>query len=206
MSEPTAAAATAAATAVAAVAVPLPDYHEHAKCLGCGYALRGLAEARCPECGREFDPNDPMTMNVPGISRRKPPKPIPFSVGIILWAIVLTPFTAMGMVAGNSPSCVIAAIGWIGICVAWRNRNVKERAAAARGEPLGGTRLWRYAVLVMLTLSLLSGIGWHGCPHGRYYRFGPLAVFHDHVGGGPCRNYVRGTRFELPQNWYLIVS
>lgn len=24
-------------------------------CLGCGYDLRGQTEARCPECGREFD-------------------------------------------------------------------------------------------------------------------------------------------------------
>ena len=189
-----------------AVAAAAAFFQERATCLGCGYALRGLVEARCPECAREFDPNDPMTMNVPGISRRKPPKPIPFSVGIVLWATVLTPFTAMGMVAGNSASCVIAAIGWIGIFVAWRNRNVKEWAAAARDEPLGGTRLWRPVVLVLLILSLLSGIGWHRCPHGRYYRFGPLAMFHDAVGGGPCRNYVRGTRFELPANWYLIVS
>jgi hypothetical protein len=30
-------------------------------CLGCGYALRGLTEPRCPECGRGFDPLDPRT-------------------------------------------------------------------------------------------------------------------------------------------------
>ena len=27
-------------------------------CLDCGYDLRGLPKNRCPECGREFDPED----------------------------------------------------------------------------------------------------------------------------------------------------
>ena len=33
-------------------------------CLDCGYALHGLPEPRCPECGRAFDPLDPQTMNM----------------------------------------------------------------------------------------------------------------------------------------------
>ena len=33
--------------------VPMP---EGALCLDCGYRLRGLAEPRCPECGRVFTP------------------------------------------------------------------------------------------------------------------------------------------------------
>lgn len=32
---------------------------ETAGCLECGYALRGLPEPVCPECGRGFDPSDP---------------------------------------------------------------------------------------------------------------------------------------------------
>jgi len=30
-------------------------------CRGCRYALDGLAQPRCPECGRPFDPSDPCT-------------------------------------------------------------------------------------------------------------------------------------------------
>ncbi len=30
-------------------------------CRGCGYALRELTVPRCPECGRLFDPQDPLT-------------------------------------------------------------------------------------------------------------------------------------------------
>jgi hypothetical protein len=32
-------------------------------CLDCNYSLRGLAESRCPECGREFNIQDPTTFN-----------------------------------------------------------------------------------------------------------------------------------------------
>lgn len=33
-------------------------------CRDCNYALRGLPENRCPDCGRVFDPDDPDTMNM----------------------------------------------------------------------------------------------------------------------------------------------
>ena len=33
----------------------------HGFCPRCHYNLRGLAEPRCPECGRGFDPSDPRT-------------------------------------------------------------------------------------------------------------------------------------------------
>jgi hypothetical protein len=34
---------------------------ETATCIECGYCLHGLAEARCPECGCWFDPEDQRT-------------------------------------------------------------------------------------------------------------------------------------------------
>lgn len=37
-----------------------------AVCIQCGYRLIGLAEHRCPECGRAFDPDDRGTYHVPG--------------------------------------------------------------------------------------------------------------------------------------------
>jgi len=39
------------------------------RCLDCKYDLRNLAEHRCPECGREFDPNDSGTFDY-GQARR----------------------------------------------------------------------------------------------------------------------------------------
>lgn len=35
----------------------------HGFCARCFYSLRGLAEARCPECGKSFDPADPRTFS-----------------------------------------------------------------------------------------------------------------------------------------------
>src|SRR5687768_4848326 len=31
------------------------------RCMSCQYDLSNLSECRCSECGREFDPNDPIT-------------------------------------------------------------------------------------------------------------------------------------------------
>jgi hypothetical protein len=39
------------------------------RCLSCNYDLRDLPEHRCPECGRDFDPNDPRTFAVDRTSR-----------------------------------------------------------------------------------------------------------------------------------------
>jgi predicted RNA-binding Zn-ribbon protein involved in translation (DUF1610 family) len=36
---------------------------DRAFCLGCGYRLHGLPEARCPECGRDFNPDDPSSVD-----------------------------------------------------------------------------------------------------------------------------------------------
>jgi hypothetical protein len=37
------------------------DLPNHARCIGCNYALRGLVDPRCPECGGVFDPHDAAT-------------------------------------------------------------------------------------------------------------------------------------------------
>jgi hypothetical protein len=33
------------------------------RCLGCQYDLKHLAQHRCPECGKTFDPGDPATFD-----------------------------------------------------------------------------------------------------------------------------------------------
>lgn len=42
---------------------------EDATCIDCAYALRGLAEAVCPECARAFEPQDPSTYEIAGKTR-----------------------------------------------------------------------------------------------------------------------------------------
>jgi hypothetical protein len=44
-------------------------FDSDARCLDCNYTLRGLRGLRCPECGREFDPDDPRTVNLGPRSR-----------------------------------------------------------------------------------------------------------------------------------------
>ena len=53
-------------TALADVMPAAPDSPTNpiGLCLDCGYSLVGLPTPRCPECGREFDPMDPSTMNM----------------------------------------------------------------------------------------------------------------------------------------------
>lgn len=50
------------------MSVELP---EEARCLGCGYLLRGLERPLCPECGREFDPGDTSTFDTDPPRRRR---------------------------------------------------------------------------------------------------------------------------------------
>jgi len=46
-----------------------PDFSP--TCLDCGYRLIGLAAGPCPECGRPFDPDDPVTLEVPMATHRR---------------------------------------------------------------------------------------------------------------------------------------
>jgi hypothetical protein len=61
-------------------------------CLTCNYSLRGLPTARCPECGREFDPMDPATMNM-GRELSATAKwvlgPVRWPVNLATWAALL---------------------------------------------------------------------------------------------------------------------
>lgn len=40
-------------------------------CIQCNYQLNGIASGQCPECGRPFDPDDPMTVtaDAPGLNQ-----------------------------------------------------------------------------------------------------------------------------------------
>jgi hypothetical protein len=70
--------------------VAIPD---DASCVGCGYPLRGLADLRCPECGRQFDPADAMTtvgrLNWLARWSLRPPGPVLYSWPIVAAAPLL---------------------------------------------------------------------------------------------------------------------
>lgn len=89
------------------------------RCLGCDYDLRLLTKHRCPECGREFDPNDPNTFR--STSKRKRPHwnyPI-LAIVYAALAVYLWDFYRLlnappgGMFSGWRVALVFAALGTI---------------------------------------------------------------------------------------------
>jgi hypothetical protein len=86
-------------------------------CISCNYQLRGLVTPRCPECGREFDPNDPSTMNM----GRKLSALDRFVLGPIRWPVISLTAGATGFVLwlsrlpGGRKTVPLAAIGVLGI-------------------------------------------------------------------------------------------
>ena len=112
--------------------VPATDLHtphpaQHAGsiglCLDCGYALHGLPTPRCPECGREFDPLDPKTMNM-GRELSELAKwvlgPVRWPVALMSWgAIVIALWYARlpgGQIANSSSLWILIGLGvvWFG--------------------------------------------------------------------------------------------
>jgi hypothetical protein len=62
-------------------------------CLDCGYALHGLPTPRCPECGREFDPLDPKTMNM----GRELSELAKWVLGPVRWPVSLMSYAAVAI-------------------------------------------------------------------------------------------------------------
>src|SRR3954464_15394014 len=77
-----------------------------ARCRDCGYALRGLSEHRCPECGRDFDPARLGTMRLPRRPRR-----------LVRW--LLRPQSRLGR---SFPAIAILAVALGTYQPGWANR------------------------------------------------------------------------------------
>lgn len=87
-----------------------------ARCLTCGYVLLGLPEGRCPECGRDFDPNNPATYSTrPLFVRWKywlPGFLLAAGGGAVLYALLIF-FAGWGVaVTIAAPFAVGAAVGY----------------------------------------------------------------------------------------------
>src|SRR5437867_9827306 len=61
-------------------------------CLDCNYPLFGLPTPRCPECGREFDPMDPASMNM----GRELGELAKWVLGPVRWPVSLLTWGALG--------------------------------------------------------------------------------------------------------------
>src|SRR5215217_4266324 len=97
-----------------------------ARCVGCGYALRGLpARSHCPECGRAFDLNDPWTVSLPRRPNRlaqwvlRPPTPVGLALPVIAVVLVAwgssVPGWTNGVLLGAAivlASCYVTTASW----------------------------------------------------------------------------------------------
>ena len=160
------------------------DYSVNATCKHCGYALFGLPEQRCPECGQAFNWSDPATMNVPGW---KPPAKAPITLG--QWALMISS-VATGLVLMLGPDAVAAwAIGftlWGIILFASTasfgiGRLIRRKPSAQVDKP----RWWRRGVLLMALISVVFSVRIAQCPHASQLFLGPLGFV---LNGKPCHN------------------
>ena len=78
----------------------MPDAapHPEAYCLTCGYRLDTVADPpRCPECGREFEPDDPTTVQIPGPREFRPQTSWVWAVIVLIGLLAIIFLTAPTM-------------------------------------------------------------------------------------------------------------
>jgi hypothetical protein len=123
------------------------DDTEHRQCLECGYILDHLPEARCPECGSEFDPEDPRTFRV----RLRGPNPAPWILAVVFGTIV----PAVGAAVLDLPPLPSSAPAILVSVVV----SVHSAFTLCRGVPPERRVGW----IVALVLSLMHFVGCGGC-------------------------------------------
>ncbi|MCA9256243.1 MAG: hypothetical protein KDA33_11435 [Phycisphaerales bacterium] len=142
------------------------------RCIDCGYALRGLRDNACPECGRTFDATDESTFETDDGARswRR------WAQAPSLWSIV--PWVALTLFALNDASkpgtywyndlvylfgvvlgLIVAMRYWRRVCAC---RNDAARAAMDKG-PRRRRRAWRWVVFPAC-LALMVSLGIHNWP------------------------------------------
>lgn len=179
---------------------------EEATCLGCGYALRGLRARACPECGRAFDPADPLSMRTSQRIDRALRRALfwaPMSAAIATLVVLML---VLLMTRHLNALWLAAAV----LLAAFIRRRARLSLLAGAPEPNplteGAARVggWLLAGFVLL----VAGGGFHftQCPHGTLFGVGPVGIAHSTV-GGPCRNRVPIQRtWNVTGNWYLFTA
>jgi len=166
-----------------------------AKCLGCGYALRELTIARCPECGSEFNPLDTMSFRCSFRTRERRRRAHCLTWGITAWAlatIVSTFLIGQWMSIGrywSSDHSVFAIIPGIAIGLVARSRVRQAWGAYALADDVRfqrRVRRWLGIVAVSLSLLFAQRMNW-SCPHGTGFAFGPFVITFTGP-DGMCRN------------------
>jgi hypothetical protein len=141
-------------------------------CLGCKYPLRELTVNRCPECGREFDPNDSKTMywgRIPGrIGRallRPPSLVLQLASGSIVAGLL---YEASAPVGGFSPVFDLGFRILFLLIIVWLVRVLialllaRYYAIPITGSRAAGRRWTTMPVVILLCAFLIdSGVPLH---------------------------------------------
>lgn len=173
--------------------MPSEDRYSGGSCIRCGYPLRDLAEPRCPECGREFDPGDPKTFRQGRpMSRlsRLILRPIGWhwvilavlSAGAVLlatrwptrWGAPFSDLPIYWLMAQN-PWAIFTATDWFyviglplmaGVMLVWLVRVVMQVAVSHRVGPLKEDRVdqRRRHVLILLAGAATTAMAAFGWP------------------------------------------
>ena len=127
-------------------------------CPQCGYNLTGLAQNRCPECGREFDPQVEA-------ARSASQRPIGLAGVLIrlIWPpalIVMVPFSLMGSASYESAIFLLMLAGGnLLVFGAFNARNISRRLAVTRALRAGRG----VCILHDRKFILISSIGCYVC-------------------------------------------
>lgn len=148
------------------MAVTVPDT---ARCLSCGYLLRGLPEPVCPECGTRFDPENPETYSDPARRGRtlKPLKPPTLSylvlVGAAAAALIAYRSTAPGFYAWSEIAALresmlilllVLSIAFVPAHWVLRLADIRRRRRTGSPALLAAfdAHRWRWRLLTVLVL------------------------------------------------------
>ena len=185
------------------------DVPDHATCLTCGYHLRELTVPRCPECGRQFDPADVMSMNCAG---RNAQRRLAHNLGCLpiaafAVATIVATFLLLSFVyerEGQSPSILLSVLA-IGFSARSLVRNWLLSESLTAKERVVSRVTYKSALFLLLFGLLLSISPWQ-CVHGHGVQIGPFAaVYSDDA--GMCWAYVRvDTRVRVTQNISLYMA
>jgi hypothetical protein len=183
-------------------------------CLDCNYPLRGLADPRCPECGRAFDAADARSFN--------PGKPMPrwmrwwlkpagrgmlICAALAALALATVPyeeFMAPG-VSRFDPSFrvpltarhvgishkSVAALIWLTLLLAWSCHAamrwfIVRHFRQDRALLVGDRRARRLSSAFFLAGIFLAGCGTYDCWHARYFNVWGFGGIAYSEHGGPC--------------------
>jgi hypothetical protein len=179
-----------------------------ARCLGCGYQLRGLNDPRCPECGRDFNPADVMTMDLPVRRRRVRRSRLLKWLPTVAWALACCALSKLLMWWLEPVYAVPLPLLIPGVLVAGAARRwTRRRILAGHREPQRRSeqvfRAAGYAFAIVVTIGAYKS---DICPHAIYYEVSPVGIARNHPndphGAGPCGNHATWS-CHVVGPWYV---